>query len=66
MDNVILVADGSMIDGKGTWLAIMTDRRGVELASQQGQVKHNKLSSFRVKFKGYLGEIKLAKSIFNI
>jgi hypothetical protein len=45
---VILVADSSLLKGKGTWAAIMTDKCGVELASQQGQVTHNNLSSYRV------------------
>jgi hypothetical protein len=60
---VILVADGSLLEGKGTWAAIMTDKRGVELASQQGQVTHNNLSSYRVELEGCLGALKLTKTI---
>jgi hypothetical protein len=45
---VILVSDGSLIEGKGTWAAIMTDKRGVEIASCQGQVRQNNLNSYRV------------------
>jgi ribonuclease HI len=60
---VILVADGSLLKGKGTWAAIMTDKRGVELASQQCQVTHNNLSSYRVELEGCLGAIKLTNTI---
>jgi hypothetical protein len=45
---VFLVSDGSLIDGKGTWAAIMTDKRGVEIASHQGQVKYNNLNIYIV------------------
>jgi ribonuclease HI len=60
---VILVADGSLLEGKGTWAAIMIDKRGVELASQQGKVTHNNLSSYRVELEGCLGALKLTKTI---
>jgi hypothetical protein len=60
---VILVADGSLLEGKGTWAAIMIDKRGVELASQQGQVTHNNLSSYRVELEGCLGALKLTNTI---
>jgi ribonuclease HI len=63
---VILVADGSLLEGKGTWAAIMNDKRGVELASQQGQVTHNNLSSYRVELEGCLGALKLTKIILGI
>jgi ribonuclease HI len=60
---VILVAYGSLLEGKGTWAAIMTDKRGVEIASQQGQVTHKNLSRYRVELEGCLGALKLAKII---
>jgi hypothetical protein len=63
---VILVADGSLLEGKGTWAAIMTDKRGVEIASQQGQVTHNNLCSYRVDLEGCLGALKLTKTIPSI
>jgi hypothetical protein len=52
---VILIADGSLLEGKGIWAAMMTYKRGVEIASQQGQVTHNNLSSYRVDLEGCLG-----------
>jgi hypothetical protein len=63
---VILVADGSLIEGKGTWAAIMTDKRGVEIASCQGQVRHNNLNSYRVELKGCLGAILMTKTLPNL
>jgi ribonuclease HI len=41
----------------------MTDKRGVEIASQQGQVTHNNLRSHRVELEGCLGALKLTKTI---
>jgi hypothetical protein len=59
---VLLMANGSLLEGKGTWAAIMTDKRGVE-ASQQAQETHINLSSYIVELKGFLGELKLDKTI---
>jgi ribonuclease HI len=63
---VILVEDGSLLDRNRTWAAIMTDKHGVKLASQQGQVAHNNLSSYRVELEGCLGALKLTKKPLNI
>jgi ribonuclease HI len=60
------VAYGILIKVKGTWAAMMTDKRGVELASQQGQVTHNNLRSYKVELEGCLGLLKITKTISSI
>jgi hypothetical protein len=59
------VADGSLVDEKSAWAAIMNNKQGIEWACQQGQGAHNNLSSYRVKLEGCLSPIKLTKTIPN-
>jgi ribonuclease HI len=63
---VILVADGYLIEGKGTWAAIMTDKRGVKIASRQGRGRHNNLNSYKVELEGCLGAILMTKTLSNL
>ena len=57
--DIIAVTDASVIDGYGTWAAILTDPVGRELCQAQGSISCEGLTSFRAELDGCRGVLQL-------
>ena len=59
--SVIAVTDASVVDNQGTWAAIITDPKGIEINQMQGSISGEGLTSFRAELDGCRGVLTLLK-----
>ena len=57
--SVIAVTDASVVDNQGTWAAIITDPKGIEINQMQGSISGEGLTSFRAELDGCRGVLTL-------